>query len=229
MQTKKVVVIGDKQIKNIPVYECCEKLVDLRDFNDNIIVDETQAEISSDSQFFCYVRSTIANKLETAQLHLPKGIRFLIKEAYRPAKVQVNAFMKTFEGYRQKCSHLDERQIYEETCKYVAPIETAPHPTGGAVDITLADENDIELDLGTQFNATPWETDYATYLEANNISLRARRNREILKQVLKQVGLVNYFSEWWHWSYGDKYWAYQTAQAYAIYDVIRECDIVNYL
>lgn len=33
--------------------------------------------------------------------------------------------------------------LYEEVCKYVAPVESAPHPTGGAVDLTLIDEADI--------------------------------------------------------------------------------------
>ncbi|WP_326954540.1 M15 family metallopeptidase [Amycolatopsis sp. NBC_01286] len=30
-------------------------------------------------------------------------------------------------------------------------------------------------------------------------------------------GFVNYPSEWWHWSYGDRYWALATETAHAPY------------
>lgn len=51
-----------------------------------------------------------------------------------------------------------------EASKYVAPPDVAPHPTGGAVDLTLIDANGIELDLGTPYDAIPQETDNATFL-----------------------------------------------------------------
>lgn len=31
------------------------------------------------------------------------------------------------------------------------------------------------------------------------------------------VGFVNYPTEWWHWSYGDKYWAFMKSEPHAIY------------
>jgi hypothetical protein len=31
------------------------------------------------------------------------------------------------------------------------------------------------------------------------------------------AGLVNYPTEWWHWSYGDRYWALLTGADHAIY------------
>ncbi len=35
--------------------------------------------------------------------------------------------------------------------------------------------------------------------------------------VLGAAGLVNYPTEWWHWSYGDRYWAMATGAPGAIY------------
>jgi zinc D-Ala-D-Ala dipeptidase len=107
--------------------------------------------------------------------------------------------------------------VYEEVCKYVAPVESAPHPTGGAIVLTLIDNNGNELEMGTEFNAEPVETNYATYFNAENISAEAKKNRIILKNALERVGFVNYFTEWWHWSYGDKYWAYCLKNNCAIY------------
>jgi len=45
----------------------------------------------------------------------------------------------------------------------------------------------------------------------------ARANRQLLCQVLSSVGLVNYPTEWWHWSYGDRYWALSTGAPPACY------------
>ena len=34
---------------------------------------------------------------------------------------------------------------------------------------------------------------------------------------LRGAGLVNYPTEWWHWSYGDRYWALMTGARAALY------------
>jgi D-alanyl-D-alanine dipeptidase len=36
------------------------------------------------------------------------------------------------------------------------------------------------------------------------------------------AGFVNYPSEWWHWSYGDRYWAVVTGEPHAIYGPVEE-------
>ena len=35
--------------------------------------------------------------------------------------------------------------------------------------------------------------------------------------MLTWSGFVNYPTEWWHWSYGDRYWALTTGAAAALY------------
>ena len=35
--------------------------------------------------------------------------------------------------------------------------------------------------------------------------------------MLGVVGLVNYPTEWWHWSYGDRYWALISGADAALY------------
>ena len=34
---------------------------------------------------------------------------------------------------------------------------------------------------------------------------------------MKKAGFVNYPPEWWHWSYGDRYWAAALNKKFAIY------------
>lgn len=47
------------------------------------------------------------------------------------------------------------------TSRFVSPPEIAPHSAGAAVDLTLADADGREPDLGTRMNATPEESDGA--------------------------------------------------------------------
>jgi hypothetical protein len=35
--------------------------------------------------------------------------------------------------------------------------------------------------------------------------------------------IINYPTEWWHYSYGDRYWAYHQNQPHAIYGPADEC------
>jgi D-alanyl-D-alanine dipeptidase len=74
--------------------------------------------------------------------------------------------------------------------------------------------------MGTAIDATPEQSDGACFFDAANISADARANRDLLSGVLGSVGLVNYPTEWWHWSYGDRYWAYVTGARYALYGAI---------
>ena len=85
------------------------------------------------------------------------------------------------------------------------------------MDLTLVDDNGNWLEMGTEFNAEPSETDYATYTLALNIPEKAKTNRKILIDVMTAVGFQNYPTEWWHWSYGDKYWALMSKSENAIY------------
>ena len=91
------------------------------------------------------------------------------------------------------------------------------HSAGAAVDLTLCTEDGQELDLGTSVNANPEESNGACYTGHPSIGEDARRNRAILAAALDSAGFVNYPTEWWHWSYGDRYWAMTTGAPTAIY------------
>ncbi|GAA3482363.1 hypothetical protein GCM10018966_068950 [Streptomyces yanii] len=99
----------------------------------------------------------------------------------------------------------------------MSPPDIAPHSVGAAVDLTLADADGREPDLGTRMNADPEESAGAYYTDAPGIGEEARANRGLLGSVLTAAGLVNYPTEWWHWSYGDRYWALNTGAAAALY------------
>ncbi|WP_394619665.1 dipeptidase [Lentzea sp. JNUCC 0626] len=80
------------------------------------------------------------------------------------------------------------------------PLEPAagfgpPHLAGAAVDLSLCTVDQVELDLTTE----------------------DLRHRDVLAEALRGAGLVNCPDAWWHWSYGDRYWAHLTGSPQAWY------------
>jgi D-alanyl-D-alanine dipeptidase len=99
----------------------------------------------------------------------------------------------------------------------VSPVDVAPHVAGAAVDLTLVDACGDELDLGTAIDATPEQSDGRCWTAADGIGADARAHRGLLAEVLGAQGLVNYPTEWWHWSFGDRYWALVTGARHGLY------------
>ncbi len=208
----RVVLLTDERVTAVPVIECGEILCDLREVT-AIRLDPRMADPSG---AFAYVRVGVLDRLIAAQTLLPPGLRLLVVEGYRPVALQ----RRYFEQYCAQLStdhpqwSVDE--VRHQASRHVAPPDFAPHLTGAAVDLTVCDAEGSELPMGTEVNAGPGESDKACYT-ANNISAPHRANRELLAGALTSVGLVNYPAEWWHWSYGDRYWAYVTGRTHARY------------
>jgi D-alanyl-D-alanine dipeptidase len=214
---KQIVLIGDEQVKKIPVIESGEPIIDLLQAFPQLLFDLERIHVQKESASISFARRQVGQKLIEAQTMLPSGVKFLIKECYRPMSVQKGFWDGYSNLLRKKFPEWNEAQVYEECSKLNAPLDVAPHTTGGAVDLTLIDDQGRWLDMGTEFNASPLGSQQATYTDAENISEAAKKNRKILVDVMTAVGFVNYPTEWWHWSYGDKYWALMTGSPAAIY------------
>ncbi|WP_031510055.1 M15 family metallopeptidase [Streptomyces megasporus] len=210
-----IILMSDPRVVAVPVRECGERLVDVRRCG-LLLVDERKRDSSG---AFAHLRKGVLARLLRAQEELPEGVRLLFVEGYRPPDLQ----QRYFDEYAAELSaaHPDWSvdQVRSAASRYVSPPEIAPHPAGAAVDLTLADVEGRELDLGTRLNASPEESAGACYTHATNISDEARAHRQILGAALSAAGFVNYPTEWWHWSFGDRYWALTTGpeSATAIY------------
>ncbi len=200
-----IILLSDRRVSAIPVRENHDPLVRL------------------DPEFGparALVRQPLADRLVAARAELPRGIRLRVHEGHRSPADQ----LRIFDRYARKLLALhpgiDAAELRRLTSRFVAPLEVAPHVAGAAVDLTLVDRHGQKLDLGTAVDATPEESERACYFAADNINLRARRNRALLASALGEAGLVNYPTEWWHWSYGDRYWALMTSVPAALYGPI---------
>ncbi|HEX5995858.1 MAG TPA: M15 family metallopeptidase [Jiangellales bacterium] len=206
-----IVLIADARVANIPVLECNEPLVDLRGL---LCVDSRRADVGG---AFAYVRSGVAQRLCRADALLPNGWRLLVIEGFRPVTVQQEIFDSYVADLRLLLPTWSASELAQAASRYVAPVDVAPHTAGAAVDLTLCDADGVEIDMGSPEAANPEESNGACYMDALDISPAARRNRQTLAAALTSVGMVNYPTEWWHWSFGDRYWAFHTGQANARY------------
>ncbi|QDQ15807.1 M15 family metallopeptidase [Streptomyces spectabilis] len=217
-----IILMSDPRVAAIPVAECGERLVDVRT-DGSLYVDERQRDPGDgfahlrSADAFAHLRAGVLERLLKAQSLLPPEVRLLFVEGYRPLALQRAYFEEYADELRALHPDWSAARLHAAASRYVSPPEIAPHSAGAAVDLTLADADGRELDLGTRMNADPEESEGACYTDALDISARARAHRELLGSVLTAAGLVNYPTEWWHWSYGDRYWALLTGADAALY------------
>jgi len=85
------------------------------------------------------------------------------------------------------------------------------------VDIAIADKRTMTyLDMGNVF-----QHDHTAATDCPGLTDKQYLHRRLLKDIMTQAGFVNYPREWWHWSYGEKLWAYLHQQPHAIYGPIK--------
>jgi zinc D-Ala-D-Ala dipeptidase len=199
------ILLSDERVRAMPVVESGEPLVRL------------PATLSPAGAL---VRAGLADRLMAADLVLPRGLRLRVVEGHRPVDQQRAIIASYAAQVRAHHPGLDDAAQARLISRFVSPVDVAPHVAGAAVDLTLVDACGEELDLGTPIDATPEDSDGRCYFAAAGIGADARAHRELLATVLRGQGLVNYPTEWWHWSYGDRYWALLTGGRHALYSPI---------
>lgn len=196
------ILLSDARVAAVPVIESGEPLVRLDD---------------SFGPARALVRRGLAERLVLAQRALPRGVALRVVEGHRSLADQ-RAIIAAYSA--EVCAAhpgISPGELDRLTSRFVAPVAVAPHVAGAAVDLTLVDVCGDELDLGTPIDATPEQSEGACYFAAAGIGADARAHRDLLARVLGGVGLVNYPTEWWHWSFGDRYWALITGADAAAY------------
>lgn len=205
------VLISDQRVRDVPVSECGEPLADCRS---RLLVDERRSDPEGN---WAHLRAGVMERLLRAEEKLPHGWRWLLVEGYRPPWLQ----QSIFDGYAATLRELHptatEKDIWTVATRWVAPMESAGHIAGAAIDLTVCTHDGAEVDMGSPEAATPEESTGACYTDAPNLTEQARLNRAEMIKALTAVGMVNYPTEWWHWSYGDRYWAWSTSAPDACY------------
>lgn len=128
----------------------------------------------------CYLRyGTVKYLLEANAKFMKKGFRIKIFDCYRPLTVQ------------KKMWKILPNPIYVAN-----PAKGSIHNRGGAVDITLVDEQGNEVDMGTSFDFFGIESSH--FYE--NLSDEIIKNRKFLKKIMLKSNFKSFDSEWWHYN-----------------------------
>jgi len=137
---------------------------------------------------YTFLRKEPAQALaQIAKVLEAKGLGILVWDAYRPYHVTV----KFWELIK------DER--------YVAnPSKGSGHNRGIAIDMTLYDlKTGALLDMPTAFD----DFSERAHHGADNVTLRQKENREMMRNLMEQHGFIKFQTEWWHyyWPNGEQY------------------------
>lgn len=199
---------SDNYVKRIPVKDVGDPLVDVTKYVKRIIVRKNNTLKRKDNQIL--IRRQVAEMLRNAQQYLPDGYSFFLYDGFREEKIQKVYFKNHLKNIRAKHPDWPEEKLRAAAAIFVAdPSRVCPHLTGGAVDISVGKKKRIA-------------TGGFNHFDDRNISPLFQKKRKFLATIMEKAGFVNYEPEWWHWSYGDRYWAAVMKKEYAIYGEIRK-------
>jgi len=221
-QQKPILYITDPKILAIPIIECYEPLIDIKDYQQLKYGDPPECELTKE----CYtkLRQSVFEKLCHAQTDLPNGWHFRLYEGFRSRKVQQMLFAQEFSRVVARYPNDSYEKQFYETTRLVSPVKNLdgscnipPHNTGGAVDIEIINENGELVDMGMAVKDWCWVQPEICLTDCDLISKEAKKNRTLLLEIMQAHDFINYPTEWWHFSYGDRYWAYHQPVRQAIY------------
>ena len=163
------------------------------------------------------IRKYIYEMLLKAKKYLPEGYNFIVYEAYRPLASQVSLWNEIVakESHKNPDMDINSEEFIILCDKFVAnPYrQGSGHQSGAAIDVSLIDDEGNEYDMGGKVRGFENTAEF----NCGDISAEAKKNRAILNNALSKVGFINYPSEWWHYSFGDRLWAKLTGSKIAIF------------
>ena len=153
-----------------------------------------------------FLRKSVANALIRAKKLLPKGYNFEIHDGKRSVEDQRKIIKICEEDFKNKYPGSWKERLVIFTGGYKSLTQKIPkhtHRHGGAVDLTILNKKGRQLNMGgRKFN----ESSYLNYYERRkNLTEKekvVRKNRRLLKKVMKKAGFIENPYEWHHWGFG---------------------------
>jgi D-alanyl-D-alanine dipeptidase len=146
----------------------------------------------------CLLSKEAAEALaEVARDLAPRGLVLKVFDCYRPTRA-VAHFVRWAQdradlaGKAEFYPDIDKRDLFKDG--YIA--ERSGHSRGSTVDLTLAQADGREVDMGTPFDLfspKAWPSDHS-------VGLEARANRALLAAAMTRRGFAPYDKEWWHFT-----------------------------
>ena len=133
-------------------------------------------------------------------------------------------FDQQYQKILQEFSDNERYEIFYETTRLALPVKNfngavniPAHNTGAAIDVEIIAKDGELVDMGMAIKDWQKVNPDLCQTDCDLLDQDIRKNRKILHDVLVSYDFVNYPTEWWHFSYGDRYWAYITDKESTIY------------
>lgn len=187
----------------VHVTESYEPLVELKPHH-KIIINETAEQP-------VMLRKSVMNRLYDVADRLDDGVYIKIYSAYR-SRIRLNEIWQEEISKAEKDNPGMNRAELLAMVKYkvAAPnINMGGHDTGAAIDLSLCDKNGSDWDFGSRYHEKTGSV---------SLSNEQKKNIKYLNRLMRSQGFVQQPSQWWHYSYGDRYWAvYKGRRRGAVY------------
>lgn len=208
--------------QSIQIKENNEPLVDLN--LSNFLLEPAYFNQGFSTEERIFLRKEVVKKLTLIQ----KGLqlyKFKIWDGFRPRSVQNKIYKEFWRDLKDKNPEWNDGRLAIETRVFASNGEDfskiPPHVTGGAVDLTLVDFNGKELEMGSVFDHLGPES-HSLYFEKSSLNIVARENRRLLREAMLAGGFSCYADEWWHFDYGNQWWAANLDKPSALYGEVSE-------
>lgn len=198
-----------RELAAVPVADCGEPLVAMQA--------DAAAGVEVGTLDFPWVRAGARDRLSAAGHALRRRdprLHLKVWCAYRSLARQRKGYAHYLAEFGRSRPELDRDALIEFVHLHVAVPDVAGHPTGGAIDLTLATEDDA-LDMGGGYGDF---TSALLHTFADGTTAAQRANRLLLREVMVEAGFAPFNGEWWHFSYGDREWAAVWGRDAAIYE-----------
>jgi D-alanyl-D-alanine dipeptidase len=198
-----------------------EPLVDVRAYDPSIIAQYESPDMIPYTGSTILVRDTVACKLAALNqaLQAEQELRIKVVYGYRSPNVQTKYFLAEKEKLHQADPTLSDAELNRRAHVFVAYPPVAGHTTGGAVDLTLTKDGQ-PLDMGTQIQHDDFSESAKLPTFGDGLSGEQFSNRLRLLVVMTRFGFIPFLGEWWHFSYGDREWAFYTGSASSLYSAV---------
>ena len=146
----------------------------------------------------CLLTRAAANALaDVARDLAPRGLFIKVFDCYRPTRAVANfvRWARDLKDQKMKAEFypdVDKQTLFRDG--YIAT--QSGHSRGSTIDLTLAQADGHELDMGTPFDffsPKSWPAD-------PSVGAEAHKNRMLLAAAMRRHGFRGYDKEWWHFT-----------------------------
>jgi len=221
---REYLAVINKALKKVKIEECNERMVFLpKHLRRDIFIKLVDLRIRAEDKKRLFLREGLIRRLNEAQKLLPKGYHLLIRDVFRTESMVWKIYKIYLKDLKGAEPNLSDKKAEIRVRNFVAmPDDPTPpgHMTGGAVDVVLANDKKekINLNISESEESIIAEAEQAVTFHPK-LPKKISKKRKILYDAMTKAGFRNYFREYWHYSYGDPYWAVERKEKIAIYGV----------